>query len=107
MSSSFPHESLDCYRLAVSVPRWLAAVRFPARHADLADQALRASQSVVLNIAEGMAREGWTSSASPRRMRAKQSSAGSGRCSGGLRRRPRGRWVASAARLGGSAAAGK
>ena len=58
MSSSFPHESLDCYRLAVSVSRWLAAVRFPARHADLADQALRASQSVVLNIAEGMAREG-------------------------------------------------
>lgn len=58
MSSSFPHESLDCYRLAVSVARWLAAARFPARHTDLADQALRASQSVVLNIAEGMARDG-------------------------------------------------
>ena len=58
MYSSFPHESLDCYRLAVSFARWLASARFPARHADLADQALRASQSVVLNIAEGMAREG-------------------------------------------------
>ena len=58
MSSSFPHESLDCYRLAVSVARWVAAARFPARRADLADQALRASQSVVLNIAEGMALSG-------------------------------------------------
>jgi four helix bundle protein len=58
MPSAFPHESLDCYRLAVSVARWVAATRFPARNADLADQALRAAQSVVLNIAEGAARHG-------------------------------------------------
>ena len=54
----FPHESLDCYRLSVSIARWLVATRFPAGHSDLADQALRASQSVVLNIAEGMALSG-------------------------------------------------
>ena len=58
MSTGFPHETLDCYRLAVSVARWVGAARFPPRHADLADQALRASQSVVLNIAEGMALSG-------------------------------------------------
>lgn len=61
MPSAFPHESLDCYHLAVAVARWVAATRFPARHADLADQALRAAQSVVLNIAEGAARRGPTS----------------------------------------------
>ena len=55
MATGFPHETLDCYRLAVSVARWVGVARFPPRHADLADQALRASQSVVLNIAEGMA----------------------------------------------------
>ena len=58
MSTGFPHESLDCYRIAVSITRWVASTRFPTRHADLADQALRASQSVVLNIAEGSARQG-------------------------------------------------
>ena len=56
--TGFPHESLDCYRLAVGVSRWIAAAPFPPRHADLADQACRASQSVVLNIAEGMAATG-------------------------------------------------
>ena len=60
MSSAFPHESLDCYRLSVGVARWIATTRFPARNADLADQALRAAQSVVLNIAEGAARHGPT-----------------------------------------------
>jgi len=54
----FPHESLDCYRLAVPLARWVATVRFPSRHADLADQALRAGQSIPLNIAEGCARGG-------------------------------------------------
>ena len=58
MSTGFPHESLDCYRLAVSVARWVAAARFPSRHASLADQAVRAAQSVVLNIAEGAGRTG-------------------------------------------------
>ena len=58
MSPGFPHESLDCYRLSVSVARWVATTRFPARHGDLADQALRAAQSVCLNLAEGAARTG-------------------------------------------------
>jgi four helix bundle protein len=58
MPSAFPHESLDCYHLAVGIARWVAATRFPARNADLADQALRAAQSIVLNIAEGAARHG-------------------------------------------------
>lgn len=58
MSPGFPHESLDCYRLAVGLARWFHAARFPARRADLADQALRASQSIPLNIAEGAGRGG-------------------------------------------------
>lgn len=58
MSPGFPHESLDCYRLAVGIARWIAAARFPARHAPLADQATRAAQSIVLNIAEGAGRGG-------------------------------------------------
>lgn len=58
MSAGFPHENLDCYKLAVSVSRWLLTVRFPPRCSDLADQAVRASQSVVLNIAEGAGRGG-------------------------------------------------
>ena len=52
MSVGFPHESLDCYRLAVGVARWASAARFPAKQGDLQDQALRAAQSVTLNIAE-------------------------------------------------------
>jgi len=53
MATGFPHENLDCYRLAVGVARWVLTVRFPPRCSDLADQAARASQSVPLNIAEG------------------------------------------------------
>ena len=58
MSPGFPHESLDVYRLSVVIARWVRAQRFPPRSADLADQAVRASQSMVLNIAEGLARGG-------------------------------------------------
>jgi four helix bundle protein len=58
MATGFPHENLDCYRLAVGVARWVAASRFPPRCANLTDQAVRAAQSVVLNIAEGAARGG-------------------------------------------------
>ena len=58
MTSGFPHESLDCYRLAVGVARWTAQARFPSGRDELRDQAVRASQSVVLNIAEGSGRRG-------------------------------------------------
>ncbi len=52
MDAGFPHESLDCYRLAVGVARWTLAQRFPPRCADLAEQAARAATSIPLNIAE-------------------------------------------------------
>jgi len=58
MAAGFPHQQLDCYPLAVGVARWVQAQHFPPRCADLADQATRAAQSVVLNIAEGAARGG-------------------------------------------------
>lgn len=58
MATGFPHEHLDCYRLAVTVSRWVSKARFPPRCASLTDQAVRASQSVVLNTAEGAARGG-------------------------------------------------
>ena len=54
----FAHETLDAYRLAVEVARWVASVRFPRGSSGLKKQALDASQSVVLNIAEGRARSG-------------------------------------------------
>ena len=54
----FAHESLDAYRLALQVARWIGGSRFPAGCADLRDQGVRASRSVVLNIAEGRSRAG-------------------------------------------------
>jgi four helix bundle protein len=58
MATGFPHDNLDCYHLATGIARWVVAARFPARNASLADQAVRAAQSVVLHIAEGAARGG-------------------------------------------------
>jgi four helix bundle protein len=58
MAFVFDHERLDAYRLAVEVVRWLASTKFPPGNADLRDQALRASRSIALNIAEGQARGG-------------------------------------------------
>lgn len=52
MEPGFPHEQLDCYRLAVSVARWLLSQRFPPRCGELEDQAARAATSIPLNIAE-------------------------------------------------------
>ena len=55
---AFNHESLDVYRLAVSVNRWFAGVRFPRGRAHLRDQGQRAIDSVVCNIAEGTSKCG-------------------------------------------------
>lgn len=54
----FRHERLDVYQLALAVARQVGAARFPRGEADLRDQAVRASRSVVLNIAEGCSRGG-------------------------------------------------
>lgn len=53
MNHLLSHEKLDVYRLAVQVARWVRTTRFPRGDADLKDQARRAAQSVVLNVAEG------------------------------------------------------
>ncbi len=50
----FDHEQLDVFRLAVEVNRWFASARFPTGRAHLRDQGLRATDSVVLNLAEGL-----------------------------------------------------
>ena len=52
------HEKLDVYKLAVTVARTVAGYRFKRGDADLRDQAVRASRSIVLNIAEGCSRGG-------------------------------------------------
>jgi four helix bundle protein len=58
MEHPLNHERLDVYRLAVEVARWVADAQFPANMRALEDQAVRASQSIVLNIAEGASRRG-------------------------------------------------
>jgi four helix bundle protein len=55
---SFDHERLDCYRLATEVARWLRGTKFPRGDAALRKQAVRATDSMVLNIAEGASRRG-------------------------------------------------
>jgi four helix bundle protein len=54
----FEHENLDVYRLAVEVARWVQQANYPRGFSWLRDEAVRASGSVVLNIAEGKARKG-------------------------------------------------
>ena len=58
MDRPLNHERLDVYRLAVEVARWVGGAQFPTNMRALEDQALRASQSIVLNIAEGASRRG-------------------------------------------------
>jgi four helix bundle protein len=53
MDHSLNHEQLDVYQVALEVARWVRSVRFPAGEASLRDQAKRAADSVVLNLAEG------------------------------------------------------
>ena len=52
------HEGLDVYRLSLEVARWMVKQRFPRGLSDLKNQGMRASASVVLNIAEGWRRRG-------------------------------------------------
>jgi len=50
---AFDYESLDVYRLAVEVNRWVGKARFPRWRSALRDQGLRAADAMVCNIAEG------------------------------------------------------
>lgn len=56
MQSDF--ERLDVFQVALSVARWLPGQSFPRGMSDLKSQAVRAAQSAVLNIAEGVGRRG-------------------------------------------------
>ena len=59
MTRYLDHENLIAYQLARDVARWLRyQARFPRKEATLKDQAQRAADSVVLNLAEGCCREG-------------------------------------------------
>ncbi len=59
MEHYFDHENLLAYQLARDVARWVFHdARFPAGSASLKDQAVRAAQSVALNIAEGRSQAG-------------------------------------------------
>ncbi len=53
MFQPFTHHKLDVYKVSLEFARWIhTLVKMPY---SLKDQALRASQSIVLNIAEGAA----------------------------------------------------
>jgi four helix bundle protein len=54
------HERLDAYQLAVELDSAVVAIAHRAGrgHAWIADQVMRASASVVLNLAEALGREG-------------------------------------------------
>ena len=58
--NTLQHERLDAYRLAVELDGAVVAIAHKAGrgHAWIADQAMRASASVVLNLAEALGREG-------------------------------------------------
>ncbi len=58
MEHPLNHEMLDVYQVALDVARWVRATRFPAGEAGLRDQAKRAADSVVLNLAEGCHAQG-------------------------------------------------
>ena len=56
---AFAFEGLDVYRLSLEVARWFRTVDWPEGAAHrLRDNAVRAADSVVLNIAEGRMRGG-------------------------------------------------
>ncbi len=53
MKHTLSHENLDAYKLAVQIARWIRHTPFPRGDSALKDQARRAADSVVLNLAEG------------------------------------------------------
>ena len=54
----FTHERLDCYRVALEVNQWLKKQKFEPADKDTKNQATRASNSMLLNIAEGTSSRG-------------------------------------------------
>ena len=58
MQPYLPHERLTAYQAAVTVARWVRTVKWPTGETALKDQAKRAADSVVLNIAEGSQAQG-------------------------------------------------
>jgi four helix bundle protein len=58
MGWHFDHEGMDVYILAVRVARWVRGVKWPTGTGHLRDNAVRSSESMVLNIAEGRSRGG-------------------------------------------------
>jgi four helix bundle protein len=58
MDHPLNHEMLDVYQVALEVARWVRTTRFPTGEAGLRDQAKRAADSVVLNLAEGCHAQG-------------------------------------------------
>ncbi len=58
MQNYFQYETLDVFKLAVEVNHWVSGAAFPRGRSNLRDQALRASDSVVCNIAEGCSKKG-------------------------------------------------
>lgn len=52
------HERMDVYALALEVAQWTVRQQFPRGLSDLRNQTIRASWSVVLNVAEGLRRRG-------------------------------------------------
>ncbi len=58
MPYEFDFEKLDVYKLAIAVARWMRRVAWPPNTKHLQDQATRAADSVVLNLCEGLSRQG-------------------------------------------------
>jgi four helix bundle protein len=54
----FTFETLTVYQLARSVARWVRTAPWPRNAKHLEDQAVRAADSIVLNLAEGLSRGG-------------------------------------------------
>jgi four helix bundle protein len=54
----FSFETLDVYQLSRSVARWMRTAPWPRNARHIQDQAIRAADSVVLNLAEGLSRGG-------------------------------------------------